>query len=509
MKSFPLELKLGQKAVILVALPLIFELIFVGILVGLLRQSEAETFKERHARAMVAESNSLLKNFMDGGILIHLYVSTKKDSFLQRQQEICEEIPKQFRSLKIMAADSPRTKESVERLENACRKGLELMTAARLLKGEDAAAMNWVGSNDELATTTEQLISGLRGFVKEQEQAEQVDSNAEAGARFAVMQWLLFGVITNCVLVVLIAIYFHKDIMSRLVILVENTRRLGQGKPLQGLVSGKDEIALLDSVFHDVVDALEAASKRKQELVSMVTHDLRTPLTSIRSTLTLLSEGALGELPPKAVKKIGAAESSADRLISLINDLLDIEKLEAGKMQIDLSDAVLEEIFDSSLNSVAAFAEEAGVIIECEESDFIVRADPDRIVQVLVNLLSNAVKFSPKGAVVKLCAIKANEAWVEVQVSDRGRGIADEYQSRVFERFQQVSPGDATEKKGTGLGLPICKAIVEAHGGEIGVQSKAGEGSTFFFRLLSSQQNSLSEGSALADSALPSSSPGG
>lgn len=483
MKSFQLDLNLGQKAVILVAVPLVFEIIFVGILVGLLRQSEAETFKERHARAMVAESNSLLKNFMDGGILIHLYVSTKKDSFLQRQQEICEEIPQQFRSLKIMAADSPRTKESVERLENACRKGLELMTAAKLLKGEDAAAMNWVGSNDELATTTEQLISGLRGFVKEQEQAEQVDSNAEANARLAVMQWLAGGVLFNCILVVLIAIYFHKDIMSRLIILVENTRRLGQGKPLQDRVSGKDEIALLDSVFHDVVDALDEASKRKQELMSMVTHDLRTPLTSIRSTMTLLNEGVLGELPPRAAKKVGAAENSANRLIALINDLLDIEKLEAGKMQIVLSNAALASIFESSLNSVSAFADDAGVRIECSENEYVVEADPDRIIQVLVNLLSNAVKFSPKDAVVELKADKVDDQFIEIKVIDHGRGIPEAFQSKVFERFQQVNPGDATEKKGTGLGLPICKAIVEAHGGAIGVKSKVGEGSTFFFRL--------------------------
>lgn len=493
MKSFQLDLNLGQKAVILVAVPLVFELIFVGILARLLQQSEAETFKERHARAMVAESNSLLKNFMDGGILIHLYVSTKKDSFLQRQQEICEEIPQQFRSLKIMAADSPRTKESVERLETACRKGLELMTAARLLKGEDAAAMNWVGSNDELATTTEQLISGLRGFVKEQEQAEQIDSNAESNARRAVMEWLAGGVFINCVLVVVIAIYFHKDIMSRLVILVENTRRLGQGKPLQERVSGKDEIALLDSVFHDVVDALDEASKRKQELVSMVTHDLRTPLTSIRSTMTLLSEGALGELPPKVVKKISAAESSADRLISLINDLLDIEKLEAGKMQIELTVCPLEDIFESSLNSLSAFADEAAVRLECAPCDFQVKADPDRIVQVLVNLVSNAVKFSPKESVVELNARRVEDSWIEINVVDQGKGIPDEYQAKVFERFQQVSRTDATEKKGTGLGLPICKAIVEAHGGVIGVRSKLGEGSTFFFRLQEASSDSPSD----------------
>ena len=486
--SFQLDLKLAHKALILVAVPLAFELIFVGTLAVLLKQSEAETFKERHARAMVAESNSLLKNFMDGGILIHLYASTKKESFLQRQQEICEEIPQQFRSLKLMAADSPRTKESVERLESACRKGLELMTSANMLKGGDGAAMNWAGSNDELATTTEQLISGLRQFVKEQEQAEQVDSNAESRARMAVSQWLYFGVALNILLAVALALYFNRGTTRRLMVLVDNTRRLSNGQQLQDPLPGKDEIALLDAVFHDMVNKLDEVSQRKQELVSMVTHDLRTPLTSIRSTMTLLTEGALGELPPRVMKKLTAAETSAQRLISLINDLLDIEKLEAGKMKVDMRTISLGDIFQSSIDSVASFADESKIELESMPAEIEVSADGDRIVQVVINLLSNAIKFSPAGAKVTLEAeTLSDKNLVEVRIIDRGRGIPAEFCGKVFERFQQVDPNNETERKGTGLGLPICKAIVEAHGGDIGVRSKMGEGSTFWFQLRKSK----------------------
>ena len=478
------ELKLSHKALILVAIPLVFELAFCAILSGLLRQAEAETYKERHARAIIAESNSLLKNFMDAGILLHLYKSLKSDAFLRRQMEIYDEIPRQFRSLKIMVADSPREKEMVAKFETACRKGLQLLADARRLGSAEGEAFRYAGSNTELAEVTEELVNGLRNFIKEQENAEQIDTSAEVQTRMWIRNLLALGVIANIALALALALYFNKGITSRLLVLVNNTKNLAKGKELTARIGGADEIAQLDGVFHEMADALADAAKRKQELVSMVTHDLRTPLTSILSTLTLMDDGVLGELPELAHKKVGRAVGSATRLISLINDLLDIEKMEAGRMQLALRDIPLEPLLESSINSVQAFAEEAGVKLECPECDLGVSADGDRIVQVIINLLSNAIKFSPRDGLVRLESEEL-DSMIEVRVVDRGRGIPEEHQSRVFERFSQVDPSNPTERKGTGLGLPICKMIIEGHGGSIGVRSKPGEGSTFWFRLKS------------------------
>lgn len=482
MKTRRVELKLAHKALILVAVPLVFELAFCAVLSYLLRQAEAETFRERHARAIVAESNSLLKNFMDAGIMLHLYRSLKSESFLKRQIEISEEIPRQFRSLKIMVADSPREKEMLERFEKSCRKGLQLLADARRLGGSEGEAFHWSGANTELAEVTEELVSGLRSFVKDQEKAEQIDSNAEGRTRILIRNMLMLGVLLNIGIAVALALYFNKGTTNRLLVLVNNTRNLAQGKELAAPVSGSDEIAFLDMVFHDMANALKEAAQRKQELVSMVTHDLRTPLTAIQSTLTLLGDGVLGQLPERATKKVHAAENSASRLIALINDLLDIEKLEAGKMPIYLKDVPLANILDSSINAVQAFADAASVKLECSGTDLYVQADSDRVVQVIINLLSNAVKFSPKDSVVRLEAEPALD-FVELRVVDKGRGIPEEHLHKVFERFSQVDPNNPAERKGTGLGLPICKAIIDGHGGEIGVRSKLGEGSTFWFRL--------------------------
>ncbi len=482
-----LSLKLSHKALILVAVPLFFELAFCGILAFLLAQSEAETFRERHARAIVAESNSLLKNFMDAGIFIYLYKTMKQD-YMKRQIEICDEIPRQFHSLKIMVADSPRQKEMIERLEAESRRALQLMTETRRVSGQDSEVYHWTGSNTELAEITQQVVEGLRSFVNEQELIEETDTNAEGRTRVLIRSLLAFGVVANIAIAVGLALYFNKGTTNRLLVLVDNTQRLQKGEVLAEPVKGSDEIAFLDSVFHKMADALKEAASRKQELVNMVTHDLRTPLHAIQTTLTLLGDGVLGELPEKANKKIGMAQKSSARLIGLINDLLDIEKLEAGHMKLDLKNTPVQAIFDASLSSVYDFAEKQGVKIECPESDLVVCVDADRMVQVIVNLLSNAVKFSPTNSVVTLLALPY-ENMVELRVIDQGRGIPESHREKIFDRFSQVDPDNPAEKKGTGLGLPICKLIVEGHGGKIGVESVVGEGSTFWCRLPGSGQS--------------------
>jgi PAS domain S-box-containing protein len=220
----------------------------------------------------------------------------------------------------------------------------------------------------------------------------------------------------------------------------------------------------------------------KKEFVSTVSHELRTPLTSIRGSLTLLSVGAMGALPEQAQKVVAIAERNTIRLIGLINDILDIEKLEAGKLDMVFDNTNMNDILERSEQSVATFAANNGVKLELLPSNVIVYADGDRIVQVLVNLLSNAVKFSPRGQTVTV-AVENAAGFVQIKVIDRGRGIPEKFKKLLFQRFQQVEASDAKKKGGTGLGLAICKGIVEQHGGQIGVESVEGQGSTFWFRV--------------------------
>jgi PAS domain S-box-containing protein len=220
----------------------------------------------------------------------------------------------------------------------------------------------------------------------------------------------------------------------------------------------------------------------KKEFVSTVSHELRTPLTSIRGSLGLLAGGVLGELPPQAAEVIAVAERNVLRLVRLINDILDLERFDSGRIEMNLQAVPLDSIFTRSLEAVRSFAEQEGVTLETSPATAQVWADGDRIVQVLVNLLSNAVKFSPRGGVVSLSASR-EDRWSRVSVRDQGRGIPASFREAIFERFRQVEASDARQKGGSGLGLAICKAIVEQHGGSIGVESEEGKGSVFWFRL--------------------------
>ncbi|HEX8254982.1 MAG TPA: PAS domain S-box protein [Thermoanaerobaculia bacterium] len=231
---------------------------------------------------------------------------------------------------------------------------------------------------------------------------------------------------------------------------------------------------LLDVSERQEVDRL------KKDFVSTVSHELRTPLTSIRGSLGLLASGVLGDLTPDAHQMVTVAARNSVRLITLINDILDFDKLESGSVEMDLRPTPLQRVLERSVESTAAFAEQEGIRIDLQRTGAMVVADEMRLTQVVVNLLSNAVKYSHRGGVVTVAA-RARNGQVEVSVADRGRGIATDKQQKVFERFHQVDSSDSRTKSGTGLGLAICKAIVEQHGGAIAVDSREGEGSTFTF----------------------------
>ena len=234
-------------------------------------------------------------------------------------------------------------------------------------------------------------------------------------------------------------------------------------------------------VAHDITERKQI-ERMKREFVAMVSHDLRTPLTSIQGFLALLQVGALGELTQSGQSSLTIADTSINRLIKLVSDLLDMEKLESGKMDLNLRNVAVRDLLLESANAVDAFADENDVTLDIVPTDLSIEVDGDRIIQVLVNLISNAIKFSPKDSVVTLSAEESEKA-LEIKVADQGRGIPPEYIDSVFERFSQVKKSDAKNRKGSGLGLAICKAIVEKHGGKIGVTSEEGKGSTFWFSL--------------------------
>lgn len=236
--------------------------------------------------------------------------------------------------------------------------------------------------------------------------------------------------------------------------------------------------------------------RMKDEFVSIVSHELRTPLTSIRGALGLLEGGVVGQLDAEALELIKIARSNTDRLIRLVNDILDLEKMEAGKLELQRRDLDALAAIENAVTGVQALAGEAGVKIEIAAPDDLrLLADEDRITQLLTNLLSNAIKFSPRDTTVTVRAARRGPRTVRLTVHDQGPGIPPEQVSKLFGKFQQLDASDKRRRGGTGLGLSISKAIAEQHGGAIGVETKVGAGATFWADLPS---NAISSARSLA-----------
>jgi PAS domain S-box-containing protein len=237
----------------------------------------------------------------------------------------------------------------------------------------------------------------------------------------------------------------------------------------------------------------------KREFISTVSHELRTPLTSIRGSLGLVAAGVLGPLPEKAQGMVNIAHQNSERLVRIINDILDIEKIESGKLELQIANVALVALLREALEFNAPYGEKYQVrfVLESAPAAVRVRADPDRLMQVLTNLLSNAAKFSPAGANVRVRA-RHEEAKVRIEVEDAGTGIPEEFRGRVFEKFAQADSSSARRFEGTGLGLSITQRLVEAMGGSIGFTTATGHGTTFYFDLPASDPASTEASSLTA-----------
>ncbi len=234
-------------------------------------------------------------------------------------------------------------------------------------------------------------------------------------------------------------------------------------------------------VVHDISERKQAERLQK-EVMQMVSHDLRSPLTSIQAILDMFRQGIGGEMTAEGENLLALADRNAVLMLRLVNDFLDMEKLEAGMLELDRSLTSIDSVFDESMQIVKVQADAKQIELHAEPSALTAVLDRERLVQVLSNLLSNAIKFSPKGSAVKLAASETVAGGIQIDVSDQGRGIPVEMQSTIFERFKQVQGSD-TKIGGAGLGLAICKALVELHGGSISVKSAPDQGSTFTITL--------------------------
>jgi PAS domain S-box-containing protein len=599
------NLKLSQKGLVLLALPLALEILCIAILYAFVLQSESQARAQARSREIVATVN----NCEHAAIKIMLSVATlymsrspyasrgiraNSDSFWKyagQVETLIKDDPEEMKLLKVATT-------SADALFKA------LMNYTRRIESEESGStISTVLSLGEIRRKTEDCVGDVSGSLNEIiaiEQAKAFSHNFDEETRDKIKLALLAILGMNVMVAIALQVYFSRDTISRLNVLIDNSLRLSQQKSLLPPVGGADEIGKLDRVFHeaagalakaqraeraivdnaldvicsldkdlkfdtinpacnavwgfepeelqgkrmltlvvpdDVEKTLEAVEKikanktgepfenkiktksgpnkimlwtaqwsepeqvlycvahdvtaareverMKQEFVQMISHDLKTPLSSIQMSLDMIGRGMYGELAETGKDRLEAATRNCNQLIALINDLLDIEKMQAGKLQLELESASSAVLIEEAVETVRGFAEKHNVSLAKEAQDIPVFVDKKRMIQLLVNLMSNAVKFSPDGGVVTIGSNMKEGTLdrVEVYVEDHGRGIPRDQLERIFDRFAQVETTDATEKGGTGLGLAICKAIVEAHEGSIDATSEVGKGTRFTITL--------------------------
>lgn len=447
-----------------------------------MKQAQDESQRQTISKEVVASANNLTNVLLEGAYALVNYKALRSSIYIEDYKKSAAQVPDLSRKLDDLAAGDERRQAHVNKVKKSADRILYLTSS--FSQPEESGALMLM----TFRTRALDLQRQFREFLAEVKALDEEEAKiqSENPATTKELQLRLYALLTaavlfNILLTVVLALFFSKGITNRLDVLMENTERLVRHEPLNEPVAGDDEIAQLDQSFHKVVDDLTKAEHRKQEFVSMISHDLRTPLTTLQTTLALI-EDSKDDKPEQVQPRIVRARRNISRMISLISQLLDIDKLEAGMLTIYPAATDLYAALERSVEIVRDAAQEKGVQIDYAPASMQVYADEERLTQVLVNLLGNAIKFSPSGGEISI-GTEIQGKYAQVRISDQGPGIPHLDLERVFDRFHQVHKKENRKSEGTGLGLAICKALVEAHQGKIGVDSGYGLGSTFWFTI--------------------------
>ncbi|MBX9669790.1 MAG: HAMP domain-containing histidine kinase [Candidatus Obscuribacterales bacterium] len=365
--------------------------------------------------------------------------------------------------------------------------GARLLSAVNeIVKLTNTAKRIDSSAEHQLRTAYCNLASIRREIISKHRKGRSPDRDNLPDRRNSLQHVAILIVLANVMWVLIMATIFFLSVSKRVSRIISNVELFERGEQLPPPLTGHDEIAQLDRTFVSMAARLTEAQQRRQEIYTMVSHDLKTPLQNIVGIFDLIKTGAYGSAPQQVTAAVDRADKSVDRLLHLIQDFLDSERLESKSFAVHLVAFDIRLVLEQSVDMVKHLAEEKqlALMISAKLPTEKVLADPDRTVQIVVNLLSNAIKFSSKSGSIEVESFVDEVTHeIKVEVLDHGRGVADEHKESIFEKFVQVERCDSVEQKGTGLGLAISSVLVQKMGGTIGMVDTVGGGSTFWFRL--------------------------
>jgi signal transduction histidine kinase len=478
-----LKLQILHKGLLLIFIPLLFQLVFFVQLFSLENQVEALEREEARQANMVLAMDQVAVEF--GGSMTAIVCTLfgpsnyklDPDGFKARLDKILTDV-------QATAEETPGTAMIMKEMKTLAQSQYQLYRELKVASEEQKAdreliLVNFAKLKPEFNRVAAQCLAFKEKLTKELATLVATRKKNEANSSI-VKQQILIGVLVDFAVAVLLLIAFLVDITQRLKVLVDNAQLLPRGKILYDKVSGSDELALLDIVLHDASEDLHSAKEYRKSLMEMVAHDLRSPLSTARSTVDILLSPSVQGSGEQSLKHLTSLKRSMVQLLGFVEDLLTIDRLESGKLELELSVFKIFALIDQCFDSLAIKADTKGLKLVREGEDCELVADQPRLTQVLMNLLTNAIKHSPDGGTVTV-KTELNTSIFKLSVLDQGSGIPPKDQARIFEKF--VQGRDANRKEGFGLGLAICKLIIDAHQGTIGLNSEAGKGSEFWFEL--------------------------
>lgn len=584
------NLPLKSKGLILVTVPLVFQVVFVVVLLYFLQQADLESQREIRSKNIIIHAQSVLANMYQAAVSLMRFRTVGDPGEADLSGSYITQTKADLKQLESSLQYEPTERPKFEPNRDMIIKQLNGLAwrKSEIEKGHPDP----LSASERLVHYREMgdIVEYFRELAERQKKRAASQLDASQKTRKDVQNVVLGVFAFNFVVGIAVALFFSNEILRRIGILNENAQRLSRSESLIPEVGGNDEVAELDQVFRTMAVKLTEAMRKekavvdnapdlicslsedgkflrvnpsvervlgktsesligdsfsnvfsenfmqistkdgsefrfesnlidsttqkeyfswtgqwsteeksyfcmgrnitaqkqleqfKQELMEMVSHDLRTPLTSIRTGMELVLEGTYGELNDKMTSKLSKMNANVSSLVKLVNDLLDLQKSEAGCLSIFKERASVNEITSDSIHAVQALADAKRISIVTKSDVDSVNADGERLKQVLSNFLGNAVKFSPEGSEIKV-EVSNGDSEIEFRVCDQGKGVPANMVEEIFERFRQSAPADSTERQGTGLGLAIAKAIVVAHNGSIGVLPNENTGSIFWFKI--------------------------
>lgn len=476
------------KGLVIIGVPLLFEIVIFSSLL-FLQANYIQTIK------LVTQTKQAVSYAGELGRLAFTYITNKMSVSFQIEERNWTNFSERKNDIKTISGwlNDYTLEDKAQR-----RKILPIIRAIDDLV-QEADTLNSEGGGDHSAVPNAMLggkikvvkslsrqvldiTDGLHEFRKTQLKIAENALAHSSTVNQLITTTIAIAFIGNLLIAGLLLRFFMSSIYQKLQKLIDNMNRFARGQALSEPIHGNDEIAGLDLLFHKMYADLNAAQKTKQNYIELLRSRFEQPIAASKEFLSSVKVDTT--LAPEATKGAERSERNLERLLKLIDELLLLEQKAHAEKNIDLklSEVELSDLLKRSMEAVSDFAEKGSVKLELNAQHKLLEADGDRLIQVVVNLLSNAIKFSPKQSTVRI-ETQENHDGVEIKIVDQGRGVPLDKQKKIFERFGQSESSDASEKGGTGLGLPICKDIIEAHGGSLGVDSVEGAGSTFWVKL--------------------------